>query len=133
MSRYRIWERRLEKVAEVWNVSRSSTTTLVIYEQSQLSGHASVCPQEKQLLIENLSKGFDLYDLPRSSPSYTFAIPTTKRCIKAGVFAEDSSIVVCGSDHGRIYIFSTASPIPLQIIRQGGSSTAIQALDVRFS
>jgi hypothetical protein len=83
------------------------------------------------LLIENLSKGFDLYDLPRSSPSYTFAIPTTK--IKVGVFAEESSIVVCGSDHGKIYIFSTASAIPLQILRQAGGSTAIQALDVRFT
>jgi hypothetical protein len=92
-----------------------------------------ICPLEKLLLIENLSKGFDLYDLPRSSPSYTFAIPTTKRCIKVGVFAEESSVVACGSDHGKIYIFSTASPTPLQILRQAGGSTAIQALDVRFT
>jgi hypothetical protein len=98
-----------------------------------LSGHASICPQEKLLLIENLSKGFDLYDLPRSSPSYTFAIPTTKRCIKAGVFAEESSVVVCGSDHGKVYVFSTASPIPLQILKQAGGLTAIQTLDVRFT
>ena len=43
-----------------------------------------------------------------------------KRCIKNRVFAKDSSIVVCGSDHGKIYIFSMASPIPLQIVRQAG-------------
>ena len=93
----------------------------------------SICLREKLLLIENLSKGFDLYDIPRSSPLYTFSIPTTKRCIKVGVFAEDSSIVACGSDHGKIYIFSTASPMPVQIVKQAGGSTAIQALDVRFS
>ncbi|KAF8817372.1 WD40 repeat-like protein, partial [Phlegmacium glaucopus] len=92
-------------------------------------GHASICSREKLLLVDNLSKGFDLYDLPQSSPSYTFAIPTKKRCIKVGVFAEDSSIVACGSDHGKIYIFSTALPIPLQIIRQAGHLTAIQALN----
>ena len=82
------------------------------------------------MLVENLSKGFDLYDLPRLSPSYTFAIPANKRCVKAGVFAEDSSIVVCGSDHGKIYVFSMASPVPLQIMGQASRWTAIQTLDV---
>jgi hypothetical protein len=104
---------------------------LLLYEQPYSSGHASICSRERLLLVENLSKGFDLYDLPRSSPSYTFAVPTKKRCIKVGVFAEDSSIVACGSDHGKIYIFSTASPVPLQIMRQAGRWTDIQALDVR--
>src|ERR1700678_2630954 len=99
-------------------------------EQSNYSGHVSICSREKLLLVRNLSKGFDLYDLPRSSPSYTFVVPTNKRCIKAGVLAEDSSIVVCGSDHRKVYIFSMASPVPLQIKRQASRWTGIQALDV---
>ena len=52
---------------------------------------------------------------------------------KTGVFAEDSSIVVCGSDHGKIYIFSTASPMLVQILTQAGGSTSIQALNVSFN
>ena len=63
-----------------------------------LSGNATICSRGKSLLVENLSKGFDLYDLPRSSPSYTFQTPTRKRCIKDGVFAEESTVVACGSD-----------------------------------
>ena len=94
------------------------------------SGHVSICYRKRLLLVENISRGFDLYDLPRSSPSYAFPVPTKKRCIKAGVFAEDSSLVACGSDHGKIYMFSTASPVPLQIMRQASRWTAIQALDV---
>ena len=99
-------------------------------KQSNYSGHVSICSRERLLLVENLSKGFDLYDLPRLLPSFTFVVPTNKRCIKAGVFAEDSSIVVCGSDHGKVYVFSTASPVPLQIKRQASRWTNIQALDV---
>ena len=56
-----------------------------------------------------------------------------KQCIKVRVFAEDSSIVACGSDHRKIYIFLTASPMTVQIVKQAGGLTAIQALDVRFS
>src|ERR1700678_260123 len=99
-------------------------------KQSNYSGHVSICSWEKLLLVENLSKGFDLCNLPQSSPSYTFVVLTNKRCIKAGVLAEDSFIVVCGSDHGEVYIFSTASPVPPQIKRQASRWTGIQALDV---
>src|SRR5277367_6271599 len=89
-----------------------------------------ICTRGKSLLVDNISKGFDLYDLPRSSPSYTFAVPGKKRCVKVGAFAEDSSIIACGSDHGKMYIFSTASPVPLQIMSQSSRWTPIQALDV---
>jgi hypothetical protein len=90
----------------------------------------SICHWKRLLLVENISKGFDLYDLPQSLPSYAFPVLTKKRCIKAGVFAEDSSLVACGSDPGKIYMFSTASPVPLQIMRQASHWTAIQVLDV---
>lgn len=38
--------------------------------------------------------------------------------------------MVCGSDHGKIYVFSMASPVPLQAMGQASRWTAIQALDV---
>src|SRR5271155_5151890 len=97
-----------------------------------LSGNATICSRGKSLLVENLSKGFDLYDLPRSSPSYTFQTPTRKRCIKDGVFAEESTVVACGSDHGKIFVFSTASPDPAQVIKQANGKVEVQAVAVRL-
>ena len=83
------------------------------------------------LLVDNLSKGFDLYNLPRSSPSYTFAVPNKKKCVKDGAFAEKASAIVCGTDHGRIYVFSTASSVPTQILTVTGKTVEVQAIGVR--
>ena len=82
------------------------------------------------MLVENLSKGFDLYDLPHSSPSYTFQTPTRKRCIKDGVFVEESTVVACRSNHGKIYVFSLASPDPVQVIKQANKRVEVQAVAV---
>ncbi|KAF8898280.1 WD40-repeat-containing domain protein [Gymnopilus junonius] len=89
-------------------------------------GHASISLDGQLLLIENLARGFDLYHLPCSSPSHSFPILTNKRCIKDGVFAEGSSVVVCGSDHGEIYTFSLSSLEPKQVLKQGGKNTEVQ-------
>jgi hypothetical protein len=85
----------------------------------------------KLLLVDNLSKGFDLYELPRSSPSYSFAVPNKKKCVKDGAFAEKASAIVCGTDHGQVYVFSTASSTPMQILRAAGKTVEIQAIGVR--
>ena len=85
----------------------------------------------KTLLVDNLSKGFDLYDLPRSSPSYTFAVPNKKKCVKDGAFAEKASTIVCGTDHGQIYVFSTASSLPTQILTAAEKTVEVQAIGVR--
>src|ERR1700678_2011023 len=97
-----------------------------------LSGNAAICSRGKSLLVENLSKGFDLYDLPLSLPSYTFQTPTRKRCIKDGVFVEESTVVACGSDHGKIYIFSMASSDLVQVIKQANNRVEVQAVAVRL-
>jgi hypothetical protein len=83
------------------------------------------------LLVDNLSKGFDLYELPRSSPSYTFAVPNKKKCVKDGAFAEQASTIVCGSDHGKVYVFSTASSVPAQVLTAAGRTVEVQAIGVR--
>jgi hypothetical protein len=72
-----------------------------------------------------------LYDLPRSSPSYTFAVPNKKKCVKDGAFAERASAVVCGTDNGKVYVFSTASSIPTQILTAAGKTVEVQAIGVR--
>src|SRR5271168_723121 len=97
-----------------------------------LSGNAMICSRGKSLLVKNLSKSFNLYDLPRSLPSYMFQTPTRKRCIEDGVFAEESTVVACGSDHGKIYVFSTASPDPVQVIKQANNRVEVQAVAVRL-
>lgn len=93
-------------------------------------GNTTLCYRDRLLLVDNLATGFDLYDFPRSSPSFTFRVPMAKRSIKSAVFAEQASVVICGSDHGKIYIFSTGSSEPMQVIKHGGGTTEIQALRV---
>src|SRR5258705_423497 len=94
------------------------------------SGHACICPDGRLVLIEALHRGVDLYELPGSSPSCTFAIPSTRRCTKDVGFAEGATVIISGSDHGKIYVFSVDRPEPIQTLKQAGARSLIQALDV---
>jgi hypothetical protein len=101
---------------------------LAQYLLKRQSGYASI--YSGKLLVDNLSKGFDLYDLPRSSPSYTFTVPNKKKCVKDGAFAEQASAILCGTDHGKVYVFSTASSIPVQVLTAAGRTIEVQAIGV---
>jgi hypothetical protein len=83
------------------------------------------------MLIDNLTKGFDLYAYPHSSPSDSFPIARDKAYVHQGVFLEDETSVVCGSDHGDIYIYSLGTSKCLQKLRHGSRKTKIQVLTVR--
>lgn len=119
----------MAKGLEIRNVSHHLSLRRDIRTEDT-SGHASTCPTGK-LLIDNLSKGFDLYDLPRSSPSQTFYAPSVKRCVKDGAFAEKASAIVCGSDHGKVYIFTKSSSDPIQVLSAAGKTVDVQAISVR--
>ncbi|SJL08827.1 uncharacterized protein ARMOST_12198 [Armillaria ostoyae] len=84
------------------------------------------------LLIDNLTSGFDLYAFPHSSTSQTFPVPMTRErsIIKDAVFAEDGQVMVCGSDHGVVYVFSRSNRCkkPLQIMYHG-KDHYLQVLD----
>ena len=95
------------------------------------SGHTCVCPEGQLLLIETLHRGVNLYELPGSSPSCTFAIPSKRRCTKDAGFVEGATVIVSGSDHRMIYVFSIDRPEPIQTLKQAGARSLIQALDVR--
>jgi hypothetical protein len=57
-------------------------------------------------VIDNVTNGFDLHDLNSGSLVQTFKTSDiTRREPKQVVFAEDSRIVVGGSDHGIVYVF----------------------------
>ncbi|KJA19401.1 hypothetical protein HYPSUDRAFT_204618 [Hypholoma sublateritium FD-334 SS-4] len=93
-------------------------------------GNIAMSPDEKWLLVDNLAKGFDLYQYPHSSPSDSFAIPRVDCCVQEAAFLEDESAFAGGSDHGKMYIFSLKNTSQcLQVLKQGGKKTMIQAID----
>ena len=83
------------------------------------------------MLVDHLTKGFDLYTYPHSSPSDSFPIARDKAFVQQGVFLEDETSVACGSDHGEIHIFSLGTSKCLQKLRHGSRKTKIQVLNVR--
>jgi hypothetical protein len=93
-------------------------------------GNVCLSADEKWLLVDNLAKGFDLYQYPRSSPSESFPIPREKAYVQEGIFLENETSIACGSDHGDIYIYSLGTTKCLQKLKHGGGKAAIQVLDV---
>jgi hypothetical protein len=96
-------------------------------------GHACFNADRTRLLVDNLTKGFDLYDFPQSSPSDSFAIPRERAFVQEAIFLEDETAIACGSDHGYIYTFSVGTTKCLQKIRHGSCKSLVQVLTVRTS
>jgi len=94
------------------------------------SSHACIYSEGWLLLVETLSRGVDLYELPGSSPSCTFSGPSKHQCTKDVGFAEGAAVIVSRSDDGTIYVFSIDGPEPIQTLKQGGVKSLIQAIDV---
>ncbi len=99
---------------------------------SSSSGNVSTCMDTGNILIDNMTDGFDLYSANRSSPSRSFKIKSSKKFVKSGVFGEKGKVVVCGSDHGKVYVFATAEMEPLQVLRHGTHAHLIQTMEVCF-
>jgi hypothetical protein len=59
--------------------------------------------------------------MSRTSPLRTFNVPTTRRYVKKGAFAEHATTVACGSDHGSVYIFRSSSEDVVQTLRHDNS------------
>lgn len=95
------------------------------------SGNVSFSANQKWLLVDNLTKGFDLYEFPHTSPSESFSVSRTKVFVHQGIFLEGGMAVACGSDHGLIHIFSRGTSTCLQKLKHGSRKTMIQVLDVR--
>lgn len=94
------------------------------------SGAASFSIDESLLLVDNLVKGFDLYSYPRTSPSETFTIACEKTYIHDAVFLEKSNSIACGSDHGKLYLYSLDTTKLIQTLKHGSKTSMLQALDV---
>ena len=81
------------------------------------------------LLIDNMTDGFDLYSVNCPAPIRSFPVRSTKKYVKGGISAEGGRTIVCGSDHGRVYVFTVADAKPKQELLHG--KQMIQAVAVR--
>jgi hypothetical protein len=86
---------------------------------------------QKNIVIDNITTGFDVYPIHRSTPIHSFEVPTARKFVKMAVFGEHGSIVVGGSDHGKVYIFDLKAPQITQAVIHGNSMSLIQAVAVR--
>jgi|SRR5882762_7508238 len=98
-----------------------------------LSGNIAVCPVYGHILVDNMTNGFDIYNLSRTVPSKSFMVPTTKQFTKKGVFGEKGNTVVTGSDHGKVYVFVVNKTEPIQTLEHGREHVMIQAVEVIIS
>jgi hypothetical protein len=86
---------------------------------------------QKNIVIDNITTGFDVYPIHRSTPIHSFEVPTARKFVKMAVFGEQGSIVAGGSDHGKVYIFDLKAPQITQAIIHGNPTSLIQAVAVR--
>jgi hypothetical protein len=97
----------------------------------QNSGNVDVDHSQKNIVIDNITTGFDVYPIHRSTPIHSFEVPTARKFVKMAVFGEKGSIVVGGSDHGKVYIFDLKAPQITQTVIHGNPTSLIQAVAVR--
>ena len=86
---------------------------------------------QKNIVIDNITTGFDVYPIYRSTPLHSFEVPTTRKYVKMAVFGEKGSVVVGGSDHGKVYIFDLKAPQITRTITHGNPTSLIQVVTVR--
>ena len=85
------------------------------------------------ILVDNMTNGFDLYGTSCTAPSRSFVVPTTKIFAKKGVFGDKGNSIVTGSDHGKVYVFAVNKKESMQKLEHGSEKLMIQAVEVKFS
>ncbi|KAF8961287.1 WD40-repeat-containing domain protein [Flammula alnicola] len=109
-----------------------SQTSAAKYSKSIKSAIGNACVDEagKNVVIDNIGAGFDVYPIGRSTATHFFEVPTARQHIKGVVFCEKGMSIVGGSDHGKIYLFNLkASETRFdQVMTHGSTSSLIQAV-----
>lgn len=91
------------------------------------SGNASVDLHRGLCVVDNVGSGFDLYKM--DSGNFVRSLVTrepSKTYPKAVTFANNSQVIIGGSDHGLIYIFERKTGKLIQSLRHakhGGVQT----------
>lgn len=89
-----------------------------------------MCHNGELLIVDNLGKGFDLYQYPRTSPIQAFKIPRAHSYVKDMSFIEGGRSVACSSDHGAVYLYELEEFQCIQKLKAGRNKADIQAPDV---
>ena len=82
------------------------------------------------MVIDNLSNGFDLYNIPRMSLTHSLVVPTNKVFVRQSAFTENGTAIVCRSDHGKIYIFGTEQGERVQILHHTIREIMVQTIEM---
>ena len=94
-------------------------------------GDVDIFPATSDLVVDNMTSGFDLYPQGDFAAKKLIAVKCKKRVVKAARFVEDGEIIVTGSDHGKAYVFETRTGGLLESLGHGRKDQMIQALGVR--
>lgn len=87
----------------------------------------------KQFVVDNVSDGFDLHNIEDGAFIRTFKTGDHIRPVPKNVlFAENSQLIIGGSDHGYVYIFDRKSGRKLAALRHSDKGL-VQTVAVRFS
>ncbi|KAF8886712.1 WD40-repeat-containing domain protein [Gymnopilus junonius] len=95
-------------------------------------GNAYLSLDENWLLVDNLMKGFDLYEYPRPSPSESFPIVRERPYVHDTMFLEHGGCIACGSDHGKVYLFCPETGELVQRLAHGSRTSMVQAVHTKF-
>ena len=80
-------------------------------------GYTSIHPKQQFVVIDNISNGFDLWDMATGAHLRMFPTGTPTRYLPRQVtFAERAKAVVGGSDHGAVYVFDRRTGTPLDVL-----------------
>ncbi|KAK2465177.1 hypothetical protein APHAL10511_002808 [Amanita phalloides] len=94
-------------------------------------GNAAACHKGRQLVIDNLTEGFDIYTTSRmTSVVRRLRVPQQRRgyFIRGVAFGEAAQAIMCGSDHGTIYVFAAKPSDEMQTLVHA-EGRLVQAID----
>ncbi|PPQ79323.1 hypothetical protein CVT26_001093 [Gymnopilus dilepis] len=95
------------------------------------AGHIGTCSATANMLVDNMRDGFDVYSPGRPGPIHKFRVHSTRRYVKGCEFGEGGKVAVCGSDHGKIYIFGLQNDCANQELAHGNPGRLIQTVQGR--
>ena len=82
------------------------------------SGSATVDSKSQLVVIDNVRTGFDLWDLSNDTHLQTFPTGKPTRYLPRKVaFAEGGKTIICGSDHGLVFVFDRQTGAPLDVLQ----------------
>ncbi|KAK7446672.1 hypothetical protein VKT23_014367 [Stygiomarasmius scandens] len=110
---------------EIWSFGREDGEIHVLDDEGKILrtrptgtviGHAFISLKDDAVILDDVTQGVALYKLSTPDRVKTFAVPCDERRSRSVSFHDDGSKIVCGSDHGNIYIFDRRTGLVHDII-----------------